>query len=102
MNKYDDMLNFDWFKSSGRWLYIRASCLVFFSFFRSSLSSSASSWSLTGLYDRFYTKKTGAGGRLVKLPLASLATLITVHRNLNVAVDAEETDKDGLKAKLDR
>ncbi len=51
---------------------------------------------------KFYTKKTGAGERLVKLPLASLATLITVHRNLPIAVDEEEKDKDGLKAKLER
>jgi len=51
---------------------------------------------------KFYTKKTGAGGKLVKLPLASLATLITVHRNLPITVDEEEKDKDGLKQKLDR
>jgi hypothetical protein len=86
---------------------------------------------LFSFFFRFYTKKTGAGGRLVKLPLASLATLITVHRNLrfvvaslclsfcflffflffslsffsllsSLSVDSEEQDKDGLKAKIDR
>ncbi len=39
---------------------------------------------------------------LCQLPLASLATLITVHRNLPIAVEEEEKDKDGLKLKLDR
>jgi hypothetical protein len=38
----------------------------------------------------------------LQLPLASLATLITVHRNLPITVDEEEKDKDGLKQKLDR
>lgn len=44
---------------------------------------------------KFYTKKTGVDhqghSRFVKLPLASLSTLITIHRNMRMPLVEEST-----------
>lgn len=69
--------------------------------------------------NKFYTKKvcvcacvvvgsvsltraqTGAGERVVKLPLATLSTLITIHRNLALPTEGDD-DAEALQQKLDR